>query len=93
MWRCWPAQGPNWTSQIGYDVVESLLRKLSVGAALMSFVPIATTCNGPLEAAHVSIDDDRYHTMWLNVALLAGRLFMISLILPHVVFPLCRLCG
>ena len=28
--------------------------------ALMSFVPIATKCNGPLEAAHVSIDDDRY---------------------------------
>ncbi len=38
----------------------------------MSFVPIAITCNGPLEAAHVSIDDDRYHTMLLNVALLAG---------------------
>ena len=36
----------------------------------MSFVPIATKCNEPLEAAHVSIDDDRYHTMWLNVALL-----------------------
>ncbi len=26
----------------------------------MSFVPIATKCNGPLEAAHVSIDDDTY---------------------------------
>ena len=39
----------------------------------MSIVPIATKCNGPLEAAHVSIDDDRYHTMWLNVALLAGQ--------------------
>ncbi len=40
----------------------------------MSFVPIAIKCNGPLEAVHVSIDfdDDRYHTMWLNVALLAG---------------------
>ncbi len=29
----------------------------------MSCVLIATKCNGPLEAAHVSIDDDRYHTM------------------------------
>ncbi len=38
----------------------------------MIFVLIATKCNGPLEAAHVSIDDDRYHVMWLNVALLAG---------------------
>ncbi len=27
----------------------------------MSFAPIATKCNGPLEAARVSIDDDRYH--------------------------------
>ena len=36
----------------------------------MSFVPIATKCNEPLEAAHVSIDDDRYHMMWLNVALM-----------------------
>ncbi len=26
----------------------------------MSFVPIATKCNWPLEATHVSIDDDRY---------------------------------
>ncbi len=26
----------------------------------MSFVPIATKCNGPVEAAYVSIDDDRY---------------------------------
>ncbi len=35
----------------------------------MSFVPIATKCNGPLEAAHVSIDDDRYDVADLNVAL------------------------
>ena len=26
----------------------------------MSFVPIATKCNGPLDAADVSIYDDRY---------------------------------
>ncbi len=26
----------------------------------MSFVPIANKCNEPLEAAHVSIEDDRY---------------------------------
>ena len=45
----------------------------------MSFVPIATNCNGPLEAAHVSIDDVRYHTMWLNVALLAGQLERLKL--------------
>ena len=51
---------PNWTSQMSYDVVESLLRKLSLCAALMSFVPIANKWLEPLEAAHVSIDDDRY---------------------------------
>ncbi len=38
----------------------------------MNLVPIATKCNGPLEAVRGSIDDDRYDMMWRNVALLAG---------------------
>ncbi len=40
----------------------------------MSFVPIAIKCNGPLEAAHVSTDDDRYDVAILcNAAASVGR--------------------
>ncbi len=38
----------------------------------MSFVPIVTKCNGPLEAAHVSIDEDSIDTKWLNECGAAG---------------------
>ncbi len=54
------AAGPSWTSQISYDVVESLLRKLSFLAALTYFYDIVAKCFGPLEAAHVSIDKNTY---------------------------------
>ena len=52
---CW-----DWTSQISYNVVASLLRAQSFWAALMSLYSIAAEYNGPLEAAHAHIDDDRY---------------------------------
>ncbi len=67
MWRCWPAQGLNWTSQISYDVVESILHKLFFWAALAYFYVIVAKCFGPLKAAHVSIYSDRYDVaewMW-----------------------------
>ena len=39
---------------------ESLTKRLSVCAVQMSFYSIAAKYNGPLEAAHAHIDDDRY---------------------------------
>ena len=50
----------NWTSQITYEAVASLLPKQSVCAVPMSLYSIAAKYNGPLEAAHTFIDDDRY---------------------------------
>ena len=52
--------GPNWTSQISYEAVASLLLKQSVCAVLMYMHTITAEYNGPLEAAHSSIEDDRY---------------------------------
>ena len=37
---------------------------------IVAYASCRATFNMQLEAAHVSIDDDRYHTMRLNVALL-----------------------
>ncbi len=47
-------QLPIYQSSLIYQILylETCLMRL--------FVPIATKCNGPLEAARVSIDDDRY---------------------------------
>ncbi len=39
----------------------------------MSFVPISIECNGPLKAAHVSIDDDRYDRYDVAECDAAGR--------------------
>ena len=49
----------DWTSQGSYKVVASLLLRQLVRAATMSLYSIATEYNGPLEAAHARIDDDR----------------------------------
>ncbi len=49
-----------WTSQISYESVASLQRTQAVCAVQMSFYSIAAKYNGPLEAAHAHIDDDRY---------------------------------
>ena len=49
---------PNWTSQISYDVVASLLHTPSVWAVLISFDMRLIKDNGPLEATHAHNDDD-----------------------------------
>ena len=49
----------NWTSQISYIVIASLLRTPSVCAVLISFIPNAARYNGPPEAAHAHSDDDK----------------------------------
>ena len=49
-----------WTSQISYESVASLQHTQAVCAVQMSFYSIAAKYNGPLEAAHAFIDDDRY---------------------------------
>ena len=49
-----------WTSQISYESVASLQHTQAVCAVQMSFYSIAAKYNGPLEAAHAHIDDDRY---------------------------------
>ena len=51
---------PNWTSQMSYEAVASLLRTQSVWAVLMCLCSICAEYNGPLEAAHDHIDDDGY---------------------------------
>ena len=50
----------SWTSQISYEVVASLQHAHSVCAVQMSLYSIAVKYNGPLEAAHAFIDNDRY---------------------------------
>ena len=50
----------DWTSQISYEAVASLLRLQSVWATLMCFYSIVAKSNETLEAAHAHIDDDRY---------------------------------
>jgi len=50
----------NWTSQMSYVVVASLLRSQSIWAVLMCLYSIATKYNGPLEAVHAHIDYDSY---------------------------------
>ncbi len=59
---------PNWTSQISYDDVASHVSELSVWAALIYFDTIITSCNGPLEAAHAHIHDERYDMVQCGAA-------------------------
>ena len=47
-------------TQIPYEAVTSLSCTTSIWAVLMWLYSIATEYNGPLEAAHAQIDDDRY---------------------------------
>ena len=49
-----------WTCKISYESVASLQHTQAVCAVQMSFYSIAAKYNGPLEAAHAFIDDDRY---------------------------------
>ena len=58
----------NWTSQISYFEVASNVSSQSVCAVLMCLYDIATDCNGPLEAAHAHIHDDRYDAVECSAA-------------------------
>ena len=51
---------PNWTSQIRYEAVASLLLAPSTCAVQICFMDIIAKYNGSSEAAHAHIDDDRY---------------------------------
>ena len=56
---------PDWTSQVSFDDVASLLLALSVWAVLMCLFSIATEYDRPLEAAHAHIDDGEYDKVGL----------------------------
>ncbi len=58
MWSCWPAR--DWTSQISYEAVASVVRELSIIEALMCFITICTKYNAPLASVNGDSDDDRY---------------------------------
>ncbi len=58
MWSCWPAR--DWTSQISYEAVASVVRPLNVFEALMCFSAIPTKYNEPLTSVNGDSDDDRY---------------------------------
>ncbi len=45
---------------------------IRLSAALIYFTTKANNYNGPLEAAHAHIDDDRYNMVWLNALLMAS---------------------
>ncbi len=58
MWRCWPAR--DWTSQISYEAVASVVRVLNVFEAPMCFFTICTKYNEPLASVNRDSDDDGY---------------------------------
>ncbi len=58
MWSCWPAR--DWTSQISYEAVASVVRELNVFEALMCLFTICTKYNAPLTSVSCDSDDDRY---------------------------------
>ena len=51
---------PNWTSQISYEAVASLLFAPSTCAVQICLMYIVAKCNGSSVTAHAHIDDDRY---------------------------------
>ncbi len=58
MWSCWPAR--DWTSQISYEAVASVVRELYVFEALMCFFTICPTIIASLAPVNCDNDDDRY---------------------------------
>ncbi len=61
MWSCWPAR--DWTSQISYEAVASVVRELNVFEAQMCFFTICTKYNAPLASPICDRDDDSYDTV------------------------------
>ncbi len=66
MWSCWPAR--DWTSQISYEAVASVVRELNVIEARMRFITIGTKYNPPLASANGDSDDDRYDIVGCGAA-------------------------
>ena len=61
IWSKWVLlASPHWTSQISHETVVSLLSPPVVWAVLICVYSIPAEYNGPLEAAHLRIDDDGY---------------------------------
>ncbi len=59
MWSCWPAR--DWTSQISYEAVASVVRELNVFEALMCFFTITTKYNAPMPSNNNYTHDHRYY--------------------------------
>ena len=59
-WNVMMQASPNWTSQISYDAVTSLLREQSLFDVVTSFSYIAAKYNRPLVYVNAHTDDDRY---------------------------------
>ncbi len=66
MWSCWPAR--DWTSQISYEAVASVVRELNVFEALRCFISIRTKYNEPLTSINGDDDDDRYDIVGCGAA-------------------------
>ena len=66
MWSCWPAR--DWTSQISYEAVASVVRELYVFEALMCFYTICTKYNAPMPSNNSDSDDDRYDIVGCGAA-------------------------
>ncbi len=66
MWSCWQAR--DWTSQISYEAVASVVREVAVFEALMCFFTIATKYNEPLASVNRHSDDDRYDIVGCGAA-------------------------
>ena len=66
MWSCWPAR--DWTSQISYEAVASVVRVLNVFETLMYFFSIHTKYNAPLALVNGDSDDDRYDIVGCGAA-------------------------
>ena len=66
MWSCWPAR--DWTSQISYEAVASVVLELNVFEALMCIFTIATKYNEPLASVNRDSDADRYEIVGCGAA-------------------------
>ena len=66
MWSCWPAR--DWTSQISYEALASVVRELNVFEALMCFITVRTKYNAPLASVNGDSDDDRYDIVGCGAA-------------------------
>ena len=53
-------QARDWTSQISYEAVASVVCELNMFEVLMRFVTICTKYNAPLASFNGDSDDDRY---------------------------------